>query len=123
MLYLVDWKLLHVFACNICARTNINIYARTNINIYARTYIWLAEKLTFALPSMSQSFASILAVSEDRGGQDASRFDKPRRGGGSRVSWKYHYEDGDDDGDEGENEGADESEDEGDDGGDLFHGG
>ena len=43
---------------------------------------------------MSQSFASILAVSEDSGGQDASRLDKPRRGGGSRVSWKddddYH---------------------------------
>ena len=41
---------------------------------------------TFVSPSMSQSFASILAVSEDSGGQDASRLDKPRRGGGSRVS-------------------------------------
>ena len=42
---------------------------------------------------MSQSFASILAVSEDSGGQDASRLDKPRRGGGSRVSWKNDYDD------------------------------
>ena len=56
------------------------------IFVRAQILYLLAEKLTFVLLSMSQSFASILAVSDERGGQDASRFDKPRRGGGSRVS-------------------------------------
>ena len=58
-------------------------------------WIWLVENLTFVLPSKSQSFASMLAVREERGGHDASRLDKPRRGGGSRVSWKYQHEEED----------------------------
>ena len=36
----------------------------------------------------SQSFASILAVSEESGGQEDSKFDNPKSGAGSSVSWK-----------------------------------
>ena len=36
----------------------------------------------------SQSFASILAVSEESGGQEDSKFDKPKSGAGSSASWK-----------------------------------
>ena len=36
----------------------------------------------------SQSFASILAVSEESGGQEDSKFDKPKSWAGSSVSLK-----------------------------------
>ena len=85
-------------------------------------FFWLVEKLTFVLASMSQSLASMLAVREDSGGQEASRFDKPRRGGGSSVSWKYDDDDDEacDDDDHDDND-RDDHDDHGDH--DLFHGG
>ena len=48
----------------------------------------------------------MLAVREDRGGQEASRLDKPKRGGGSRVSWTGVGGDGGD-GDGGDGGGGD----------------
>ena len=69
---------------------NLNV-----ISVRAQILDLFGGKLTFVLPSMSQSFASMLAVREERGGHDASRLDKPRRGGGSRVSWKYQHEEED----------------------------
>ena len=46
------------------------------------------HEFTFASALTSQSFASILAVSEESGGQEDSRFDKPKSGAGSSASWK-----------------------------------